>query len=93
MGKSRSGWHRKRTLMAKLTPTWDGEFKNGTVLPVEWSTPQSFRPEVKEYSRKADPQTIERIRYVKLVIGILGDRPGSGAAGFRQHRGNGGMDR
>ena len=79
--------------MAKLTPTWDGKFENGTVLPVEWAAPQKFCPEVKEHSLKSDPQNMERTRYVKLVIGILGDRPGGGAPGIRQHRGHGGMDR
>ena len=79
--------------MAKLTPTWDGEFENGTVLPIEWAAPETFWPEVKEYSHKSHPQSMERTRYVKLVIGILGDRPGGSAAGVRQHCGHGGMDR
>ena len=71
--------------------------RNGEVeareLPVEWFTPQPFWPEVKEGRGLANQETLERIRYVKLVIGIFDHRAAGGVAGIHGHSGDSRMDR
>ena len=62
------------------------------VVPVEWSTPQPFWPEVKEDSGLVNRQKLERIRYVKLVIGVFDHRAPGGAIGIHEQCGNGRMD-
>ncbi len=79
--------------MAKAHKQDSGGEAEIRVLPVEWSTPQPFWPEVKERSKFVNHETMERIRYVKLVIGIFDHRAPGRPVGIHGNRGDGRVDR
>jgi hypothetical protein len=78
--------------MAKKHSNQNGQ-PDTRVLPVEWFTPQPFWPEVKETAEIVTQKEIERIRYVKLGIGIFDHRAPGGSVGIRRDCGHGGVDR
>lgn len=63
------------------------------VLPVEWSAPEAFLPQVKEGPNTVNQQNPERIHYVKLVIGIFDNCTVSGSPRICRNSRHGGVDR
>ena len=72
-------------LMNPLTTIGKGAPRGARLQVGEWLVEAPFAVEVRARRGASDPLTLERIRYVKLALGILNHRSPGSAAGLHRN--------